>query len=244
MELWRLQKSKRSHWKLLIERKLEVWRLGDFRKQNMTSFINVIHTKTLLIATQNKKKRKEILEILKDASGILLKGIEDFPFLPEIEEDGNSFMENAIKKAAILAKVCNTWAIADDSGLEIDILNGRPGVYSSRYAGQNATDEKNIKKILSELIGVPKEVRTAKFVCSIALANPYHLLFVVEGRCEGLITEEPKGNNGFGYDPIFFVPEYNQTFAELSPSIKNRISHRAKALEQFKERIIPLVQRF
>jgi len=205
--------------------------------------VNEIHTKTIIVATQNEKKRAEIKEILKDVQGILLRGPDDFPFLPEVEEDGTTFQENAIKKATILAKACNTWAMADDSGLEIDALNGRPGIYSCRYAGPNATDEKNIEKVLSELRGVPKERRTARFVCSIALAGPHGLFFVVEGRCEGLITEEPKGKYGFGYDPIFYVSDYHQTFAELNPSIKNGISHRAGALKQFKERIRPLVQR-
>lgn len=211
---------------------------------NMTSIGNEIHAKTIVIATQNEKKKGEILEILKNVPGILLRGVEDFPFLPEVEEDGNSFRENAIKKATILARACNTWAMADDSGLGIDALNGRPGIYSSRYAGPHATDEKNIEKVLSELRGVPKEKRTARFLCSIALASPHQLLFVAEGRCEGLITEQPRGKGGFGYDPIFYVPDYNQTFAELNPLIKNSISHRAKALDQFKELIIPLIQRF
>lgn len=208
----------------------------------MTSFVNTIHTKTILVATQNEKKKAEIKDILKDLSGILLRGPEDFPFLPEVEEDGATFQENAIKKATILAKACNTWAMADDSGLEIDALNGRPGVCSCRYAGANATDEKNIEKVLSELRGIPKERSTARFVCTIALAGPHGLFFVVGGRCEGFITEEPKGKYGFGYDPIFYVPDYRQTLAELNPSIKNKISHRANALKQFKERIRPLIQ--
>lgn len=209
----------------------------------MTLFVNTLHTKTILVATQNEKKRAEIKEILTDMPGILLRGPDDFPFLPEVEEDGNTYQENAIKKATILAKACNTWAMADDSGLEIDALNGRPGIYSCRYAGPNATDEKNIEKVLSELKGVPKERRTARFICSIALAGPHGLFFIVEGRCEGFITEEPRGKGGFGYDPIFFVPDYHQTLAELMPSIKNRMSHRANALRQFKERIQPLVQK-
>ncbi|MCF6154559.1 MAG: XTP/dITP diphosphatase [Candidatus Brocadia sp.] len=209
----------------------------------MTSFVNTTHAKTILVATQNEKKRAEIKEILTDMPGILLRGPDDFPFLPEVEEDGNTYQENAIKKATILANVCNTWAMADDSGLEIYALNGRPGIYSCRYAGPNATDEKNIEKVLSELKGVPKERRTARFVCSIALAGPHGLFFIVEGCCEGFITEEPRGKGGFGYDPIFFVPDYHQTFAELTPSIKNRISHRASALKQFKERIRLLIQR-
>lgn len=133
--------------------------------------------------------------------------------------------------------------MADDSGLEIDALNGRPGIYSCRYTGQNATDEGNRAKVLSELKGVPRERRTARFVCSVALAGPYGLFFVVEGHCEGFITLEPKGKYGFGYDPIFYVPDYHQTFAELNPSIKNKISHRANALAQFKEQIVPLIQK-
>ena len=213
----------------------------------MTSPATEIHAKTIVIATQNEKKKKEIAEILRDVRGILLRGTEEFPFLPVVEEDGNSFRENAIKKATIMASACNTWVLADDSGLEIDALNGRPGIYSSRYAGQNATDEKNIEKVLSELRGVPKEKRTARFLCSIALAGPHQLFFVAEGCCEGIITEEPRGKGGFGYDPIFFVPEYNQTFAELSrlnPQMKNSISHRGIALKEFKERIVPLIQKF
>ncbi len=209
----------------------------------MTSFVNTVHTKTILVATQNEKKRAEIKEILKDVPGILLRGSNDFPFLPEIEEDGTTFQENAVKKAIILAKACNTWAMADDSGLEIDALNGRPGVYSCRYAGPDATDEGNIVKVLSELRGVPKKRRTARFVCTIALAGPYGLFFTVEGRCEGFIAEEPKGKFGFGYDPIFYVPDYHQTFAELNPSIKNKISHRANALMRFKEQIQPLIRK-
>ena len=209
----------------------------------MSSIVNEIHNKTILVATQNEKKRKEIMDILKNAPGILLRRPDDFPFLPAVEEDGNSFRENAIKKATTLANACNTWAMADDSGLEIDALKGRPGVYSCRYAGPNATDEENINKVLAELRGLPRERRKARFICTIALASPYELFFVVEGRCEGFITEESRGNGGFGYDPIFFVPEYNCTFAELNTSIKNKISHRAVALQQFKERIIPLIQR-
>ena len=210
----------------------------------MSSIVNEIYAKTIAIATQNENKKKEIAEILKNIPGILLRGVEEFPFLPEVEEDGNSFRENAIKKATTIAMACNTWAMADDSGLEIDALNGRPGIYSSRYAGPNAADEKNIEKVLSELRGVPKEKRTARFLCSIALASPHQLLFVVEGHCEGFITEDPRGRGGFGYDPIFYVPDYNHTFAELNPLTKNSISHRAKALDQFKEQIIPLIQRF
>lgn len=208
----------------------------------MSSMVNVIHNKTVLVATQNDNKKKEIMDILKNIPGILLRGPEYFPFLPEVEEKGNTFQENAIQKATILAKACNTWAMADDSGLEIDALDGRPGVYSCRYAGTNATDEQNIQKVLSELRWVPKEKRTARFVCAIALASPDQVFFVVEGRCEGSIAEEPRGKCGFGYDPIFYVSQYHQTFAELSSAIKNKISHRADALRQFKEKIIPLIK--
>lgn len=208
----------------------------------MNSFINEIHIKTILIATQNENKRKEISEILRNVEGIRLRGLEDFPFLPLLEEDGNTYRENAIKKATTLAKACNTWAMADDSGLEIDVLNGLPGIHSSRYAGPDATDEENIRKVLQELAGVPWEKRTARFMCSIALASPDHLFFVVEGSCNGYITEEPRGRNGFGYDPIFYIPEYRQTLAEMDTLTKNKISHRARALERFKEQIIPLLE--
>lgn len=206
---------------------------------------NVIHAKNILIATQNEHKRREILDIVKDVPGVSFLGTEDFPFQPTVEETGASFRENAILKAAALATACNTWAMADDSGLEIDALDGRPGVYSSRYSGPGATDKKNIQRVLAELKDVSKERRTARFVCAIALAGPRQVFFVVEGRCEGIITRRSRGAGGFGYDPIFYLPEYQQTFAELSASdtsIKNTISHRAQALKQFKEKIQPLIQ--
>ncbi len=211
----------------------------------MGSYVNEIHSKTIVIATQNKKKKEEILAIAGNIPGIIFRGTEDFPFIPVVEEDGRTFRDNAIKKATTLAKACNTWAMADDSGLEIRALNGRPGVLSNRYAGPGATDEANIQKVLSELYNFTEEKRAARFVCSIALASPHELLFVVEDYCEGFIAKEPRGSGGFGYDPIFFVPYYNQTLAELSQfstSVKNKISHRAKALQQFNERIIPLLR--
>ncbi len=203
---------------------------------------NATHAKRVLIATQNEHKRREILDIVKGVPGVSFLGIEDFPFQPTVEESGASFRENAILKASALARACNTWAMADDSGLEIDALDGRPGVYSSRYSGPGATDKKNIQQVLSELKDVPKEKRTARFVCAIAFAGPRHVFFVVKGRCDGVITRRSRGDGGFGYDPIFYLPEYQQTFAELSASHKNTVSHRARALKQFKERIQPLIQ--
>jgi len=211
----------------------------------MDSYVKGPHTKTILIATQNQKKKEEILDIVKDIPGVFFHDAEDFAFLPLVEEDGSTFRENAIKKATIYAKTCNTWALAEDSGLVIDALNGRPGVYSNRYAGPGATDKKNIQKVLSELYDVTTEKRTARFVSSVALASPHGLLFDVEGVCEGMIAKKEKGKGGFGYDPIFYIPYYKQTLAELAqltPSIKNKISHRAKALKQFRERVIPLVR--
>ncbi len=202
-----------------------------------------IHVKTILVATQNTKKQAEMLDILKDVPGVLFRTTSHFPFLPEVEEDGKTFEENAIKKASTVAKACNTWAMADDSGLEIDALNGRPGIFSSRYAGANATDDENIEKVLSELRDVPKAKRTARFICCIALAGPDRVFFTVQGSCEGVITGKPRGKKGFGYDPIFFVTDYHVTFAELSPFIKNNISHRAQALELFKKRMASLVVR-
>ncbi|MCF6147156.1 MAG: XTP/dITP diphosphatase [Candidatus Kuenenia sp.] len=211
----------------------------------MDSIVNEIHAKTILIATQNQKKKEEILAIMGNTPGIIFRDIEDFPFIPAVEEDGKTYRENAIKKATIMAKACNTWAMADDSGLEIEALKGRPGVFSNRYAGPGATDQANIQKVLSELYDVTDDKRAARFVCSIALADPHELLFVVEDYCEGFITKEARGTGGFGYDPVFYIPYYNQTLAELSQfstSVKNKISHRAKALQQFKERIMPLLR--
>ena len=172
--------------------------------------------KNLILASNNAHKVKEIKQILTDYNILTLKEVN---FTEDIIEDGDSFEENALIKAAI----------ADDSGLSVDKLNGRPGVYSARYSPEQ-TDEKNIEKVLTELAG---EQSKAKFVSVIAMVTPEGDEFTFRGECEGEIIFEKRGTNGFGYDPIFYVPELNKTFAEISSNEKNAISHRKKSLEKF-----------
>ena len=188
----------------------------------------------LVLATRNKGKIAEIKEILADFQAIELLSLADFPDLPKIEETGTTFKENAILKAKTIAKLTGYLTLADDSGLTVEYLNGAPGVYSARYAGENATDAENNAKLLKALEGVPWEKRKAAFVCVIALCWPQGECYTCEGRCEGIIALEPKGNYGFGYDPLFYVPAYGKTMAELGPEIKNQISHRAMALKGLK----------
>lgn len=189
--------------------------------------------KDLIIATRNQKKKEEITRLL-GFTGIKIWSLADFRNIPAIEEDGLTFDDNAIKKATIAASMTGMLAIADDSGLEVDALGGKPGIYSARYAGENAGDRENNRKLLEELKDVPFKKRTARYKCSIALVEPDGNFKVVRGECFGLIATTPKGNNGFGYDPLFIVPNFSKTVAELSPKIKDRISHRAKAIYQAK----------
>lgn len=187
----------------------------------------------VVIASTNQGKIREIESILKDIK-IRVKSLKDFPEIPEIEEDGLTFSENALKKAQLVSKLTGKVTIADDSGLEVEYLNGKPGIHSARYAGKDATDALNIQKLLKELQNVPYAQRKARFRCVMVLCSPKGFCHSVDGECEGIIGFEPQGTYGFGYDPVFIVPEYNKTMAQLSPNIKNRISHRAKALEKLK----------
>jgi XTP/dITP diphosphohydrolase len=187
--------------------------------------------KQVIIATKNAGKAREFQALL-GKRGVEVKSLLDFPNCPDVEETGNTFAENAILKAEAMARYFNTTVIADDSGLSIDALGGRPGVYSARYAGEEKNDQKNIAKVLSELEGVPFAKRTARFHCALAVAAPGRRTAVVEGTCEGYIAEKPQGENGFGYDPIFYIPKKGKTMAQLSAEEKNQISHRAKALEK------------
>jgi len=185
----------------------------------------------LVVGTHNPKKLKEIRELL-EGLAVELCSLEDFPDAPRVVEDGETFIENAIKKATTLADALGEWVVADDSGLEVDALGGRPGVHSARYAGDDQNDSRNIKKLLEELRGV--EERRARFRCAIALARPRELLFAVERSCEGTISTEPRGDYGFGYDPVFIPEGFDKTFAELGGEIKNKLSHRGKALRAFR----------
>lgn len=167
-------------------------------------------------------------------SGVTLQSLDDYPDLPDILEDGHSFQENALKKAKAISGLTGEMALADDSGLEVAALGGAPGIYSARYAGEDADDVKNIQKLLNNLGNVPSGNRGAAFRCALVLYRPDGRYHTFEGRWEGAIAEAPAGNGGFGYDPVFYVPERGVTAAQLPAEIKNRISHRAKAAEKLK----------
>jgi XTP/dITP diphosphohydrolase len=186
----------------------------------------------LVLASRNAGKTGELRELLKDFP-IEIKNLHDFGPIPPVEEDGTAFDENAYKKAAFTAKVLGLPTLADDSGLEVDALGGLPGVHSARYAGPNASDTDNSAKLSREMKG--KTNRAANFVCVISIAVPSGAALTYEGRCEGLIAEAPAGENGFGYDPLFYYPSLNRTFAQLSVEEKNQVSHRGKAMAQLKE---------
>lgn len=182
----------------------------------------------ILVATKNSGKLKEIREIL---SGVTILGLADAGISGDVEETGSTFMENACIKATEIARLSGLPVLADDSGLMVDALSGAPGVYSARFAGENATDEDNIKKLLNELKDVPEEKRTARFVCAMCLIFPDGTKIEAFGKsCEGIILEERHGENGFGYDPVFFAPEYKKTFAEMTAEEKNQVSHRKAAI--------------
>jgi XTP/dITP diphosphohydrolase len=186
--------------------------------------------KTVIIATKNEGKAREF-ESLFAQKGYEVKTLLDFPDSPDVEETGTTFEENAILKAEAISKEYHQVVISDDSGLIVDALDGRPGVYSARYAGEDKNDEANTNKVLRELEGVPEANRTARFYCALAVASPNQETIIVSGTIEGYITEQPIGENGFGYDPIFYVKELGKTTAELTKEEKNKMSHRAKALK-------------
>ncbi|MCX7793998.1 MAG: XTP/dITP diphosphatase [Thermodesulfovibrionales bacterium] len=188
----------------------------------------------IVLATRNKKKLEELKRLIEDID-IELLSLEDFPDAPDVIEDGKTFEENAIKKAVTIAKATGLPAIADDSGLVVDCLGGAPGVYSARYAGEPSDDKRNIEKLLREMEGVPAERRHAHFICVICLATPDGNARTFTGRVDGIITEEPRGTGGFGYDPVFQPSGLNRTFAELSAEEKDSMSHRSRALKLLKE---------
>lgn len=186
--------------------------------------------KTYMLATHNRDKIKEFKDKL--GTAICLKTLEDFPNLPDVIEDGSSLEENAMKKAREIHEHTGLPCIADDTGLEVDALNGAPGVYSSRYAGENVSYQDNVKKLLTELSGIPLEQRSARFRTSIAFVDNEEE-WSVQASAEGRILSEQKGTDGFGYDPVFFYEPLNKTFSELDLKTKNKISHRGKAIDAF-----------
>ncbi|WP_333870179.1 XTP/dITP diphosphatase [Desulforamulus putei] len=185
----------------------------------------------LVLATNNKGKVKELAEMLNPLD-LQVVPIGEYPGFQEVEEDGDTFAANAIKKAVAAARFTGELSLADDSGLEVDALNGAPGVHSARFAGEPRDDAANNRKLLKLLEDVPEEKRTGRFRCVIAIAEPGGRVHTAEGTCEGIILRELKGEGGFGYDPLFYVPAYKQTFAELNLEQKNSISHRGKALQR------------
>lgn len=184
----------------------------------------------LVLASGNKGKLNEFNTLLAPLN-ITVQSLADYPDMPETIEDGETFSENAIKKAREAAAFTGLPALADDSGLEVDYLNGQPGVYSARFAGEPKDDAANNRKLLELLKDVTREQRTARFRCVIAFCTPDGKVDTSDGTCEGYILEEEKGSGGFGYDPLFYVPKYSKTFAELEMAEKNKISHRGKALQ-------------
>ena len=188
----------------------------------------------LVLGTRNPKKRKEIEEILGDL-GIPLADLSAYPDAPEVVEDGDTFEANARKKASETARAVGQWVLGEDSGLVVPALGGRPGVYSARYAGKQGDDDANNRKLLAELAPLPADKREAYYVCTAALADPTGTVHaVVEGRCHGRIITDYRGAGGFGYDPLFLIPEYHQTFGELSARVKHALSHRGRALLQLR----------
>lgn len=190
----------------------------------------------ILLATANRGKIKEIKHIL-EGLDLEIVTLDDYPGLRLPPEDGSTFRENALIKARAAASKTGVAALADDSGLEVDFLGGLPGIRSARYAGTGASDRDNWLKLLKELDGAPEEKRSARFRCAVALVWPDGGEEVFEGSFEGVISAEPKGAHGFGYDPVFFIPAMGKTAAELTPDEKNSVSHRAKALEKLKNRL-------
>ena len=188
----------------------------------------------LVLATRNRHKGEELAALL-GGLGITIRTLDEFPDAPEVVEDGDTCEANAIKKARAIAEFTGLPAVADDTGLEVDALGGRPGVYAARYAGEDATYEDNCRKLLLELTGVPRERRTARFLTVAAIALPSAGVRVAQGMLDGVIAEEASGTLGFGYDPVFLIPELGKTLAELSADEKNRVSHRAKAFTQAKD---------
>lgn len=188
----------------------------------------------IVLATHNPDKRVEIASLLSDL-GITVRSLAEFPQAPVVVEDGETCEANAIKKAKTIADYTGLVAVADDTGLQVDALGGRPGVHAARYAGAAVTYEDNWKKLLRELDGVPLEQRGARFLTVVAIASPFRQeVDTVEGVLNGVIAPRPAGKGGFGYDPVFLVPELGRTLAELAPSEKNRISHRAQAFAKAK----------
>jgi XTP/dITP diphosphohydrolase len=196
----------------------------------------------LVLGSRNRKKCREMAELIappwepsRSLERLDIRSVDDFPGAPEVVEDAGTFAGNARKKASELARALLVWVVADDSGLTVDALGGAPGVFSARYAGEPTDDDANNRKVLEALAATPDDRRGAAFRCALALADPAgEIRLEAEGACRGQLTREPRGPAGFGYDPLFLIPEYHKTFGELSPLVKHQLSHRARAFASFR----------
>lgn len=196
---------------------------------------------TIVLASRNRKKLREMAEPFR-AYRLSLVSAADLPDVPEVEEGAESFAENAALKAVAVARATGHWALGDDSGLEVDALSGAPGVISARFAGPQATDQDNNRKLIEQLARVPDERRTARFVCHLAVADPGgQIRLEAAGACRGRILQADRGASGFGYDPLFLIPEYHRTFGELSPTVKSVLSHRARAFQRLLPRLVKML---
>lgn len=196
----------------------------------------------LVVATKNKKKLKEIKAIWKGL-GLTFRSLDDYPSGPRIIENGTTFKENAVKKAVAVARFMGKLSLGEDSGICINALGGKPGVYSARFSGKDKSDERNNAKVLRLLEGLPASKRRAHYSCAVALADKNGLIGVVEGKCYGSIGFAPKGVSGFGYDPLFVILEYNRSFAQLGEGIKHKVSHRFRALEKARKLVEKYIER-
>ncbi len=192
--------------------------------------------KEIVVASKNKGKIAEFVKALSDLP-VKILALTDFGDIPEAEEDGDTFTANAIKKALHYARLTGKACLADDSGLEVDALDGAPGVFSARYAGEEASDAANNQKLLAALKGVKPEKRTARFRCVLAYADENGNIMTADGACEGVVLEEPRGTGGFGYDPLFYMPDLGRTMAELTMNEKNAISHRGSAIRAMRQKL-------
>ena len=233
-EMFEMMELGKKGIKELVDLQNKAIREGMRLTHKMTASPLTSVNKEILIATRNKGKASEF-ESLFAAKGFTIKTLLDYPEIPDVEETGVTFAENALLKAETIADKFNMLVLADDSGLKVDYLDGNPGVYSARFAGEMKSDAANNAKLLHELTHVPLEERTAQFHCTLALAAPGKESLVVEGEVDGQILSIPRGNNGFGYDSLFYVVDKNKTMAEMTEEEKNKISHRAKALQQLEK---------
>ena len=198
---------------------------------------------TLVLGTRNKKKRTELEYLLRGYQQIALRTLDDFPESIDVEETGTTFQANAELKATQQAKLLGQWVLGEDSGLSVEALDGAPGIYSARFAGEPANDANNNALLLEKLAGVPESARTAWYTSHMALSDPDgNVVINCEGRCYGRILEEERGSSGFGYDPMFLLPEYHLTFGQMGDAVKSVLSHRARANRQFVPRLLSLLK--